>query len=139
MTAGNDASSRRDFLRTALLAGSGLLALAGLVRFLTFQSEAPRQTEFDLGPAEDYPPGSRTPIAAAQALLIHGPDGFTALSLVCPHLGCQVEPTGDGFACPCHGSRFDVNGALVRGPADRAMSALKVQMAENGHVILHTE
>ena len=139
MTAGNGSTSRRNFLRTALLAGSGLLALGGLVRFLGFQSEAPRQTEFDLGPAGDYPPGSRTLVAAAQALLIHGPEGFTALSLVCPHLGCQVAPTADGFACPCHGSRFDAQGALLRGPADKAMRSLKVLLAENGHLMLYTE
>jgi cytochrome b6-f complex iron-sulfur subunit len=42
-----------------------------------------------------------------------------ALSLVCTHLGCLVSwvPTEGEFHCPCHGSRYDANGAVLQGPA----------------------
>lgn len=42
-----------------------------------------------------------------------------AVSIKCPHLGCQLEwnPDEKSWDCPCHGSRFDVYGRLLDGPA----------------------
>lgn len=44
---------------------------------------------------------------------------ITALSAVCRHQGCLVVmvTAGPVFVCPCHGSRYDHSGAVVRGPA----------------------
>jgi cytochrome b6-f complex iron-sulfur subunit len=134
--------TRRSFLTLTgkgLLVLSGLLGLGELLQFLGYPSEASPPTRFDLGPASDYPPGSRTPIPQANALLIHTEAGFSALSLVCPHLGCTVGPAADGFACPCHGSRFDANGAVRVGPASQPMRALKVEETPDGKLILHTD
>ena len=50
------------------------------------------------------------------------PEGALHLfSAKCTHLGCTVAwNAGDGvFACPCHGSRFGPDGAVVNGPAAR--------------------
>ena len=37
----------------------------------------------------------------------------------CPHMGCQLEwnPDEKSWDCPCHGSRFDIYGRLLTGPA----------------------
>ena len=37
----------------------------------------------------------------------------------CPHMGCQLEwnPDEKSWDCPCHGSRFDIYGRLLAGPA----------------------
>ncbi len=42
---------------------------------------------------------------------------------VCTHLGCQLEwnPDERSWDCPCHGSRFDENGGLLDGPAQRGL------------------
>ncbi len=49
---------RRDFLKLtldSLLAFGGLLGLAGLIRFLSYKTEPPQPTEFDLGLAGKLP------------------------------------------------------------------------------------
>ncbi len=133
--------SRRDFLKLArdsLLTLSGLLGLGGLIRFLDYQTEPPAPTEFDLGPASDYPAGTRKIIPEVPALLVHDENGFKALSLVCTHLGCTVEEKADVFACPCHGSRFDPQGEVARGPANKPLRNLRVETTEDGHLHLYT-
>lgn len=47
-----------------------------------------------------------------------------AVSALCTHLGCQVafNPSEQSWDCPCHGSRFDVDGAVLDGPANRRLA-----------------
>jgi cytochrome b6-f complex iron-sulfur subunit len=133
--------SRRDFLKLAtdgLLIGAGLLGVAGLIRFLGFETES-APTEFDLGPASKYPDQSRTVLLYIPAILVHANSQFVAYSLVCTHLGCTVEPKGQEFACPCHGSRFDANGRVLKGPADRPLQQLRVARLQDGNLRLYMD
>jgi glycine/D-amino acid oxidase-like deaminating enzyme/nitrite reductase/ring-hydroxylating ferredoxin subunit len=45
--------------------------------------------------------------------------GLHAVSMRCTHLGCLVRfnAAETSWDCPCHGSRFDVDGAVLEGPA----------------------
>lgn len=134
--------NRRDFLKIAasgLLTASGLLGLAELLRFLNSPTQPAIPTEFDLGLPENYPPGSRTVVAENTALLIHAENGFSAISLVCTHLGCTVETQSAGFICRCHGSAFDAQGGLLHGPAQKPLRALRIEINTDGHIILHTD
>ena len=134
--------NRRDFLKfsaAGLLTASGLLGLGGLFRFLSAVTEPAPKTEFDLGSASNYPLGSRTVISEVPALLIHAESGFSALSLVCTHLGCTVEEKDDGFACPCHGSLYAKDGRLLRGPAVQRLPILRIEVTGDENLILHTK
>ena len=46
-----------------------------------------------------------------------------AVSLRCTHLGCLVRfnSAERSWDCPCHGSRFDVDGTVLEGPATRPL------------------
>lgn len=48
---------------------------------------------------------------------------FKAFSAVCTHSGCLINAVADGtLNCPCHGSKFSLDGAMVRGPAARPLT-----------------
>jgi cytochrome b6-f complex iron-sulfur subunit len=133
--------SRRDFLKLArngFLYLSGALALGGLLRFLDYDPNPTPKTEFDLGPASRYPINSRTILTEPPAVLIHTENGFSALSLVCTHLGCTVESNADGFACPCHESRYNAKGNATHGPAARSLRVLRVEVTAEGDLKVFT-
>ena len=58
--------------------------------------------------------------------LISTPDNIKdfALLSVCTHLGCVVpwNKAANKFCCPCHGSQYDENGKVVRGPAPLSLA-----------------
>jgi cytochrome b6-f complex iron-sulfur subunit len=133
--------NRRDFLKLArdgFLYLSGALALGGLLRFLDHDPNPAPRTEFDLGPASKYPLGSSTVLSEPPAVLVHNEQGFSAMSLVCTHLGCTVEKDVNGFACPCHGSRYDARGSVTYGPATKQLRALRVEVTEDGNLNMFT-
>lgn len=133
--------SRRDFLKLArdgFLWLSAALGLGGLLRFLDYEPNPAPKTEFDLGPAENYPPGSRTLLAEPPAVLLHTENGFSALSLVCTHLGCTLEQNRVGFDCPCHSSRFNADGNVAHGPASQSLVRLRVEISADNKIVLYT-
>jgi Rieske Fe-S protein len=52
-----------------------------------------------------------------------------AFSAVCPHLGCIVQWNADekSFDCPCHGSRFTKEGAVINGPATSGLKKIHIK------------
>ena len=133
--------SRRDFLKistNSLLAITGILGIGGLIRFLSYKADPTPQTEFDIGPASNYPINSRTILAYIPGVVIHDEKGIHAVSLTCSHLGCTVEERNFGFECPCHSSRYDPKGAVLKGPAAANLKQLRVVESEDGNLHVFT-
>jgi Rieske Fe-S protein len=61
--------------------------------------------------------------------------GFAAVSSVCTHRGCTVDLGGPGLSCPCHGSQYDREGRVMRGPASRALTRYPVHTAGDDLII----
>jgi Rieske Fe-S protein len=52
---------------------------------------------------------------------------YTALSMLCTHQGCQVNsPVGGSISCPCHGSRYNLLGQVINGPAPSPLKSYSV-------------
>lgn len=46
----------------------------------------------------------------------------------CTHLGCNINRLeGEEIVCPCHGSRFDLHGRAIKGPAIKALEEIPVK------------
>jgi len=132
--------SRRDFLKFAtriLLAGSSLLGLGGLIRFLGYQTEPSSPGKVNIGLLAKYPLGSRTYLPEVPAILVHNESGFSAMSLTCTHLGCTVKTDENGYLCPCHGSRFGKDGEVLHGPAQEVLPRLDVETTKDGNLIVN--
>ncbi|MDQ3340342.1 MAG: Rieske 2Fe-2S domain-containing protein [Myxococcota bacterium] len=65
---------------------------------------------------------------------------FSVLSRVCTHNNCGVsyQPSSMELACPCHGSRFALNGAVTREPATRALKSYTHTFDETTQVLTIT-
>jgi len=54
---------------------------------------------------------------------------YKGFSNVCTHAGCKVSKVEDGnIVCPCHGSMFSLEGAVVHGPAKDPLEAKAVSV-----------
>jgi cytochrome b6-f complex iron-sulfur subunit len=129
--------NRRDFLKVStnsLLALAAALGLGGLLRYLSYQFDAPPRNEFDIGLESDYLVPSRTVLAQIPAVIVRDESGFKAMSLTCTHLGCSVEPRNFGYECPCHGSRYAPDGSVFKGPATSGLPRLRIKKSEDGNL-----
>jgi len=114
------AFTRRSLFRAAAIAlGAGLLAA---FRSLTDRVTAvqPRSRRVTL------PAGLTQDVTFADGVIVCRSDrGIRAMSARCTHLGCTITREADGLlVCPCHGSRFHLDGSVARGPATRALDVL---------------
>jgi nitrite reductase/ring-hydroxylating ferredoxin subunit len=120
------ATTRRRFLRSGWkLGGTILTAAAG---WTTYESLRPlvgsaTGATVELGTPSNYAPGTATYISAARLFVANTGSYLYSMSQKCPHLGCRVpfcESSGQ-FECPCHGSKYNIGGEWIEGPAPRGM------------------
>lgn len=126
--------SRRTFLAGTGLALGGLL---GCATAITYQATVVdggislTRSELQLLGGTDKPIIVKADDLPDPILLIPiGENNFRAVSGRCTHLGCHVRPSGNFLVCPCHGSTFDLEGQVVRGPAQSPLEIYPVKAKE---------
>ena len=52
------------------------------------------------------------------------------LDAKCTHLGCAVVAKNGGIECPCHGSKFNLDGTVATGPAKAPLAAQPITVRD---------
>jgi Rieske Fe-S protein len=60
---------------------------------------------------------------------------YMALLLQCTHYENQLMPAGKGFTCNVHGSRFNSEGKVLKGPAAAPLKQLPITKTDNNLII----
>jgi len=62
---------------------------------------------------------------------------FKGFSATCTHLGCTVATLADGtINCPCHGSKFNLDGSVAQGPAARPLDTKNIAVQGDSIVLI---
>jgi menaquinol-cytochrome c reductase iron-sulfur subunit len=153
--------NRRSFFGGLLAIGSagmGILLAAPVLRYVLYPLYAKNSKArwSEVGKVEDFALGSSPvrktitfkqldgwrEVVSAQSVYVNRlADGqFEVLSAICPHLGCSVswQQKANDFLCPCHGSVFNPDGGVVKGPSPRGMDALTTRI-QDGKLQVHFE
>jgi cytochrome b6-f complex iron-sulfur subunit len=137
-----DVSRREFFGRIGVSAcavaavGSGVVTLDYLKPKVLFEPSS----SFIAGTPLDFSDGVVRFQKEKKAFVIGTSAGVYALSAVCTHLGCIARFKSDEkvIACPCHGSRFDLEGNVIHGPAPRPLPWLDVTEDAQGNLVVDT-
>ncbi len=89
-----------------------------------------------LAKAADVPVGGGLIVTDAKVVVTQPTAGsFSAFSVACPHKGCAVNAIqGSEIICPCHNSKFGLNGAVIAGPATSGLTPVAVKVADGSVV-----
>jgi Rieske Fe-S protein len=133
---------RRSFFRRALgyvaIIIATLLGL-GATRFAFFSASANKPREFASDVLDKLEPERPLHVPEAGAWLVKdSEDKLAAFDDRCTHLGCRHRWNAELklFQCPCHGSEFDISGAVKRGPATAALSKLTIDDSDKTRIKL---
>lgn len=137
--------TRRKFLKT--VGGAVTLTAAPILLESCAAGLAAYRGEFD-GKTITIPQSEAVALAAPNGvMLVRAPNfpiaialrrlegkGLIALSTVCTHKGCEVRLMPEAFECPCHGSAYARDGAVVEGPATQPLQRFAI--TENSEAII---
>jgi cytochrome b6-f complex iron-sulfur subunit len=157
--------TRRQFLLIMGWLGAIVASLFGVAKTLQFlfpgaTQEEPLAFKVNVDPAS-ITIGNPLQITAKRVSIVRDDGGYYAVYLICTHLGCTpnytssvTQGTGvpdavakkrgqrdgqgiaNGWACPCHGSRYFIDSTNFYGPAPRPMDWVDVQFALDGSLVV---
>jgi len=141
--------------RQKVLLGAGLGLVTAVVAACSTSGNKPEATsESSATPAA--PPASGAPGAPAANVIAKTADVpvgsgvivdkvvvtqptagvFKGFSAICTHAGCTVNKVADGtIDCPCHGSKYNLDGSVANGPATKPLAVENVTVQGDSIVL----
>jgi cytochrome b6-f complex iron-sulfur subunit len=128
--------ARRRFLNTIWkILGVGLLVEAGWTSYDILNPKASGAFGglLNAGDPRDYADGVVKYFLDGRFYVTSSAGDLVALYQKCPHLGCRVPFCGSSgrFECPCHGSKYNIRGEYIEGPAPRGMDRFLIKVSGN--------
>lgn len=133
-------SRRQVIVSTTALAAAGALAGcatygepkkdAPAVEVATGSPGAPPAPANAVANVTQVPVGSGLIIADKELVVTQPVAGeFKGMSAICTHQGCTVATIEGGtINCPCHGSKFNLDGSVAAGPASKPLPPKQVSV-----------
>jgi Rieske Fe-S protein len=126
-------------------AGLGLVATVGAAcggnKQTASGEESAASTTSSAAPAKPIAKTSDVPVGSGvivDDVVVTQPSAgvFKGFSATCTHLGCTVATVAGGtINCPCHGSKFNLDGTVAEGPAARPLDSKNVTVQGDSIVV----
>jgi cytochrome b6-f complex iron-sulfur subunit len=96
--------------------------------------------KFPVGYPADFQDHTVATIKARRVFVVRDGNNFSAISMICQHLGCAVHWTVEKgvFECPCHGSKYYRDGVNFAGPAPRPLFHFEMHVSDDGKLMVDT-
>jgi Rieske Fe-S protein len=119
----------------------------------TYGKETEASSESATAPTSSAPNGAAAPGADAIAKTSEVPVGsgiivgqvvltqptagdIKGFSAICTHAGCEVNKVAEGtIDCPCHGSKFNLDGSVAKGPATKPLEPAAVSVSGDSIIL----
>ena len=164
-TASNGGMTRREFLyyiwgasmALAAAEATGLIIWFAIPRFREGQFGGIFSVSMETLPAKNAPPANfpdgrfwlvnlDTTVEQGQERMSLAPDeeepivGVAAIYKVCTHLGCIYDwnAANERFECPCHGSKYRLDGRRIESPAPRSLDRFELSAVDEAGQVLAT-
>ncbi|WP_099038884.1 ubiquinol-cytochrome c reductase iron-sulfur subunit [Mycobacterium neglectum] len=134
--------------RQKVLIGAGLGLVASVLAACTTYGKKPEASgdtattggtaaELDnvITTTTDVPVGSG--VIVGEVVVTQAAAGdFKGFSSTCTHAGCTLNEVVDGtINCPCHGSKFNLDGSVAQGPATKPLESKAVEVQGDSIVL----
>jgi Rieske Fe-S protein len=126
-----------------VLGGTAGFGVAGLCGLTACTGGGSASGQISAGNVSDIAVGTVSAVAGESVAIARDEGGLYAMTLICTHDNCDMEYDGtvssDGIVCTCHGSEFDVNGNVTKGPANTPLEHYAVAVDSAGAVTINAD